>query len=28
MVKVYGAVVPDPDAGAIVDYLVAQNGKP
>jgi hypothetical protein len=27
MVKVYGAVVPDADAGAIVDYLVAQNGK-
>jgi hypothetical protein len=28
MVKVYGAVVPDADATAIVDYLVAQNGKP
>jgi len=28
MVKVYGAAVPDADATAIVDYLVAQNGKP
>jgi hypothetical protein len=28
MIKIYGAAVPDADAAAIVDYLVAQNGKP
>ena len=28
MVKVYGASIPDAEVGPIVDYLVAQNGKP